>query len=143
MDQLGLGAEDRFWRQDNRKPADGFAVNFDVPLFPYLEGTEDSLCAGLAGSDDFGKEVKSFPLHLTGKRVSYDCMDRMIDVPFESDSVSVKGMVEIVCGILARRVLPKRDQYEISEELDFGKARLRRIVWDPNDQVWCVLFRYE
>ena len=41
MRDSGLGPDHRFWKQDNKRPSEGFAVNFDIPFYPFLDGTED------------------------------------------------------------------------------------------------------
>ena len=138
--QMGMGPDDRFWKQDNRVPRKGSAVNFDVPLSWFVNGTEDANLATLTGTNDFGKPVKSFPIKATAPRIYFDLVQRIFDVPFDREEVPTKLMVEVCCGFLIHRILPRRAELEVHEETDFAKLRLRRITWDKDLGAWyCIL----
>jgi hypothetical protein len=143
MEQMGIGPEHRFWKQDNRNPRKGFAANFWVPLAPFIDGTEDDEIGDVTGSDDFGRPVTSFPIGMTAARVNYSFLDRILDVPFNSEEMTATNMVQVCCGILALRVLPRREEFSIPANWDFRKAYLKRIVWDVEERAWCPLFHFD
>jgi len=140
LNQSGLGPGHRFWKQKNGNPTKGFAVNFDVPLQPFIDGEEDDFPLSFEGRDDFGKTVKWFPIGKTSNKLGYDFLDRTLEIPFQKDRVPVSGMVQVCCGLLAQRILPRREEFGISEEIDFRKARLTRIAWDQSLCAWYPLF---
>jgi hypothetical protein len=143
MDDSGLGPDHRFWKQDNKRPSEGFAVNFDIPFYPFLDGTEDEALKGVEGLDDFGRKVRTFPIKTTGKKLHYDFMDRILDLPIKTESVTTKLMVEVCCGLLALRILPRRGDFTIGSDLDFRVARLRRITWDASMGAWYPIFIFD
>ena len=143
MNDSGLGPDHRFWKQDNKRPSEGFAVNFDIPFYPFLDGTEDEALIGLEGLDDYGRKVTTFPIKSTGKKLHYDFMDRILELPIKTESVTTKLMVEVCCGLLALRILPERSNFSVGPDLDFRRARLRRIAWDTSMGAWYPIYIFD
>jgi hypothetical protein len=46
----------------------------------------------------------------------------------------------VCCGLLAQRILPRGEEFGLSPEIDFRKARLTRIAWDQSLNAWCPIF---
>jgi hypothetical protein len=126
------------WNEEEQFPA-----NFNIPLSWFMDGTEDENLVGLVGKDDSGNPVTSFPVASTSGQIRYAFLDRTLDVLAGKTEVSAKLMVEVCCGLLVHKILPRRNELGIASDLDFRNARLARISWNQPDSVWRVHFTFD
>ena len=132
------------WEEHSRQRAleEERTVHLNVPLYPFLDGTDDELVHA-TGTDEFGQPVLSFPLGETSGNIHYDFIGRNLHPGFTEAETSVKLMVDVCCGLLALRILPRREEFSIPPELDFRKARLLRISWNVSLHAWRPIFVFD
>ncbi|MEM7144617.1 MAG: hypothetical protein AAF591_05750 [Verrucomicrobiota bacterium] len=153
LEQIGIPADDPFWKQDNANPSAGFAVNFKIPVREALKADSPGSLAAEA-LDDFGQSVAALPLkatapnyyfHVFNGTFTLDSAPKTLE-PTEMAWIASRGFVEALSEL--EKTVDLEDTEDIEDDIEdddepinFDPAAhtITRITWDPDREAWYVI----
>ena len=141
LEEMGMDADDPFWKQDNSNPSRGFAVNLDIS-YGEVQAIAADDANTIKAEDDLGAHVPLIPILETGRAVKFDFVNASCDLdvevnltPFEFLKCQAQLLEELLEGGVG---IP--DSIEVAADRSVFDDKVTRLYWNADNGCWDVTF---